>query len=458
MVDTEVQTKYSSDRYTSQMQECVFGLLDLNIAMGQIPAVIRTVAELTGKTINDVPSKATINDWNIMRLTLAQKQLGEELPNKSNLGLLSDETSKFGNKYEGLHVSDSSGRMYVLGLRDLVSKSGKDTLSTFQQVLRDIESSCNDQDDEKSKAIITNIVTTMSDRAGTQLKFNDLLEEYSRQILPLTIENYEVFTEQQRMEMGKLCNFLCGLHALVHLAETASRSLVETEKGFFEDNPPIYDKSFTKTTEAGATRLIRTMCKAIAQGADEKSGCHGSFSTHLMPFLKENGFRSLPIVPFRGNRFNILFQNAASVYYLASHLQTFLEGNAQNRLLHAVLHDLKVPAYLAGCKALGLVSFLVTVPLWQVIEDRSINIIDIGQQYQEVIDFLTRASESIEDFITGKLFVSFANQEKNKIRRDFSRPYSIIRRRRQGANYPAGDVTGNGPLAFSNLCWPLAWW
>ena len=133
-----------------------------------------------------------------------------------------------------------------------------------------------------------------------------------------------------------------------------------------------------------------------------------------MPFLKDNGFRSLPIVPFRGNRFNILFQNAASVYYLASHLQTFLEGNAQNRLLHAVLHDLKVPAYLAGCKALGLVSFLVTVPLWQVIEDRSINIIDIGQQYQEVIDFLTRASESIEDFITGKLFVSFANQEKTK--------------------------------------------
>jgi hypothetical protein len=63
-----------------------------------------------------------VSDWNIQRLVFAQKQLIEILPEQHHLGLLSDETSKFGRKYEGFHVSDPEGRLYVLGMRDIVAK------------------------------------------------------------------------------------------------------------------------------------------------------------------------------------------------------------------------------------------------------------------------------------------------------------------------------------------------
>ena len=89
----------------------------------------------------------------------------------------------------------------------------------------------------------------MSDRASTQIKFNELLEDYRREILPLTIENYEQLSEPKQQSLGKLCNFFCGLHALVHLAETASCALLEAEKGFFKGDLPIVNKSFLKPSE-----------------------------------------------------------------------------------------------------------------------------------------------------------------------------------------------------------------
>jgi len=71
----------------------------------------------------------------------------------------------------------------------------------------------------------------------------------------------------------------------------------------------------------------------------------------------------LPIERLRGNRFNILFSNAAGVYFLISKLKEFLQRNDTNRLLKSVKFDINKHEYGTGCKALGLIAFLITVPL-----------------------------------------------------------------------------------------------
>ena len=88
--------------------------------------------------------------------------------------------------------------MYVLGLRNIASKAGQDVLATFQQILRDIEDQSQGSQKDSAKQILTNITSTMSDRASTQIKFNDLLEEYRKKVLPQTIENYEFLSEAER--------------------------------------------------------------------------------------------------------------------------------------------------------------------------------------------------------------------------------------------------------------------
>ena len=408
MVQLDMPTKDDRGSYSVPMKECICRLLDHNVPTGQIPVVIETVLKLVGKAASDLPSKSTIKEWNVMRLCISQKQLGTEMLKTSHLGLLSDETSKFGKKFEGFHADDEEGHLYVLGLREMASKASSDVLATFQQILRDIKDRSMDSNSDVAREILLRITCTMSDRAATQEKFNELLEEYRKEILPLVMDNYDSLSDVERRSVGKLCNCFCGLHALVHLAETASSALHQAEAATFKDEAPIHDKFFRKKSEPGATRLIRTTCKAVAEGGDEKSGCHGSFLDFMRPSLRENGFNRLPIEPFRGNRFNILFQNASSVFYLSSHLQDYLdEGGATNRLLKAVQFDLKITHYLAGCKALGLVSFLITQPLWATIENTEIHIMDIGQHYKEVIDFLVMANTRIENFMVGDLHLSF---------------------------------------------------
>ena len=49
-----------------------------------------------------------------------------------------------------------------------------------------------------------------------------------------------------------------------------------------------------------------------------------------------------------------------------SHMEDYLKFHhgPLNRLLQAVLSDLSVPKYIAGCKALGIIDKIVTGPLW----------------------------------------------------------------------------------------------
>jgi len=86
---------------------------------------------LVNKKPNKVPSKSTVLNMNLQRLCLAHSQIAEVFSKETNTCLLSDETSKFGKKNMGYESSDPQGNLWVLGLRNIETKSAKDTLKTF---------------------------------------------------------------------------------------------------------------------------------------------------------------------------------------------------------------------------------------------------------------------------------------------------------------------------------------
>ena len=53
-------------------------------------------------------------------------------------------------------------------------------------------------------------------------------------------------------------------------------------------------------------------------------------------------------------------------------------------MLRAVLSDIQVPEYVAGCKALGLVNKVITGPLWRVLECNDVSILDMNERYQRL--------------------------------------------------------------------------
>ena len=95
-------------------------------------------------------------------------------------------------------------------------------------------------------------------------------------------------------------------------------------------------------------------------------------------------------------------------------MSDFLQGYQNNMLLTAVFKDLNVPEYLAGCKALGLVSKLVTVPLWCQIEDSDTHIMDMDNIYHQVVEYISFSVENLDEFMSGKLILPFANENKTR--------------------------------------------
>ena len=113
--------------------------------------------------------------------------------------------------------------------------------------------------------------------------------------------------------------------------------------------------------------VLRDLCLQhvkLLPGEGIKNGCHQAFKVYVSQFLKDNGILGLPLQPLRGNQFNILFANAGHVYFLRHKMTEYLKKtNSMNGLLKSVLKDLEVPFFIAGCKAMCLISKLITTPL-----------------------------------------------------------------------------------------------
>ena len=102
---------------------------------------------------------------------------------------------------------------------------------------------------------------------------------------------------------------------------------------------------------------------------------------------------------------NMIFMSGQSVFYHHEDIHHFF-GNVQgtvNDLLRAVKQDSEKPLYLAGAKILGLLSKLVSAPLWRFIESPG-HILDMNVHYHTLVHFLDTASTEegvASDFLYG---------------------------------------------------------
>ena len=140
--------------------------------------------------------------------------------------------------------------------------------------------------------------------------------------------------------------------------------------------------------------MTRTyMLQMSVKGGDEKSGCYKEFKSFIKSKDKDEEYdgnvdRSNLFVPFRGNRFNIIFYNGEVVYYLANYVEEFFTFvyPPTNTLQKAVFYDIKENFLLSTCKALGLCSKLVTAPFWRIME-KNLPIQEVSVYYQTIASF-----------------------------------------------------------------------
>ncbi|CAC5425668.1 unnamed protein product [Mytilus coruscus] len=154
--------------------------------------------------------------------------------------------------------------------------------------------------------------------------------------------------------------------------------------------------------ESGTTRPVRTVCKAVQDWGCEKAGKPVQFRDFL---LTQRQVKEVPLASFKGNRFNILFHNAAGVYYLLNDLLSFAEEHkTDNRLFTAVNADLSILSFQAGARALGIVSKMVTGPMWRFMEENG-HVSELTPLYQQLYDAFTRLSTDASTLMKGEEFI-----------------------------------------------------
>ncbi len=86
-----------------------------------------------------------------------------------------------------------------------------------------------------------------------------------------------------------------------------------------------------------------------------------------------------------------------------------VHGGQANRLLKAVLADLREPLYITGCRALGLLDKLVTGPLWRKLRESSISVLEMGSVYSEMKAKFDSWSADAHALIEGSAVLEHAN-------------------------------------------------
>ena len=217
----------------------------------------------------------------------------------------------------------------------------------------------------QAKELIAKIQSTMGDQAATQKSFNEKLENYRSSIVPDVIQNWENLEPDVQDSLLTMNHFFCNLHALIGFATYSNNGMQTLEDKWRKD---IGGQLGTETlrefqnksgeyawshTDSANQRLVRTACSVFPPGGDQKSGAIGSFES----YRRMKRIPNMEIKPFRANRFNILFENAAGVFYHRHHLVDMFDGGyvkASNKLLRAVLADIKSTKLIAGVRALGI--------------------------------------------------------------------------------------------------------
>ena len=171
-------------------------------------------------------------------------------------------------------------------------------------------------------------------------KFNSVFQDYRASVLPNVVENWDAMNEDIQSNFIKLNDFFCGLHFLVGLADQTEASLKAWDRLLYDDRPvgSLANGGYSKG-ESGTLRLIRTTCKAVQTHGCEKSGRISDFYIFLG---EEIGFSNVAFIPFKGNRFNVLFYNGGILYFLYNQLKHFFESvKDEDKLLKAVHSDLQ---------------------------------------------------------------------------------------------------------------------
>ncbi|PAA50620.1 hypothetical protein BOX15_Mlig018636g1 [Macrostomum lignano] len=359
-------------RYVSPCIRCVLsGLTSFDASPTVLPLPSKSLVASTAFSVGNCLAKASGLD-SVLAASLANRPLT----------LMTDGTSKKGRHYAEYQIDTGLGanRTVCLSLREVEGGTAEVYFREFDASMDDLvynycALTLGDRSDEERQEMKSNVVMTlkflMTDRHVVNKSLHLLLNDMRSQLAD----------RQGAPAPPRMVALFCGMHVIVNLAGVADKALLDFEK--CASLGPLGAAAcagfYPSKAESGAQRLIRTVCKAFHHLGSEQCGVFTSLESYLAIHDKP-AFR---MEDFRGNRLYVIFPNGGFLYRQKDVLSAFLSASeGKNRLLLAVEADLASGVLLAGCRALGLLDLLLIRPLWTLLRDSGVTLIDMNRHYE----------------------------------------------------------------------------
>lgn len=406
-------TSFCDGKYTNEIRETIMTLTtECGVSCKKVNQVIQTVLKnITGKTLSRLPSAGVRSRLLIEAKRIAQCQVVDAMVNSCDIGdmkgncLHQDGTSKFHKQFQSFQLTTPEHRSYSIGMTEVGSADADSLMKAFQANISELSNCLHNEDKSFSKLVAT-IISTMSDQGATNPVFNRQLEELRQSLLPDVLKNWDEMPEINRKEMGRVASFFCKMHVFVNMASEVDKCLSVFENNVCSGkNPYSFDWK-----ESGASRLTRTVSKALTMHGCEKSGVGSHFSTHL----KEKGVKN-KLITFRGHRFNHLFYAAGATYHHLADIKTFLDSwSDPNELLKSISFDVNEKVYTSSLRALGIIDKIITGPFWRVIE-KTENILDLNPVLLNMKLNLQDLSQDASPLLEGHLIFPEESVHKDEV-------------------------------------------
>ncbi|CAC5425353.1 unnamed protein product [Mytilus coruscus] len=346
--------------YSCKVREAVYSCLQFNVSRENVSPLIKEIVRIfTGEDITSLPASSSSSTMAREAGILSELHLKETLSNSNNLTLLRDATTKRGRHYYGVKLCTDT-QDFTLGTKEISCGTAEQYTEAAVEMLDNISSPEN--------PIVSKISNFMTDRSATEIKTNRLINN--------VIESLE--------ENKKTSSFHCSVHPLLQFAEETEKVAKHLEN---IKNLQLNKLVFKSHGESFTQNFLRCVSKIFY---DDKSGDPG-FSQH---FLDMVGISHIPIMKFKGNRFNTYFYNAAGTFSIHQHLYKYLTSSKirPNILQNSIIHYIRNPVILSTCQAIALVCHHITTPYFHLAASTP-TALQMSSVYNQLITGLEKISE-----------------------------------------------------------------
>ncbi|XP_053403190.1 uncharacterized protein LOC123534936 [Mercenaria mercenaria] len=355
--------------YSGKLREIYYYLLSLNVGVRNIGPVIKKVLTLVDWEVSGLPSVKTVCNFNTELGVLAKKQVNEKLKSSDNLTVHRDATTKKGKHYYGMEISTETETL-TAGIKEVHNGKAETYVSTIDEIMNDI-SFCSDENSDHY--FYNNVRNCMTDRCATEGKVNNLMKE--------------------KMS-NDLNEFKCTTHPILQFSEICEKEIQNIEK----ENKFEFDID----SQCSFNNILKSVSKLFFKD--------GSGDPLLaLNYLKSKGIKTLPLINFRGNRFNTSFYNSAGVYYIKDLLLDYLRDSKSslNYIQTTIVKCLNNKCFLSILRAMGILDKIVTEPYFSFTTNTDNNILEMTGVCSRLLQILNTGTHQPDLLLNRRVSLFF---------------------------------------------------